>query len=164
MWACNCFECPGRVELQAAATGSASTLDRITGRFVGGFHGAIVNKFPISSSDLGQYLSMGSEQAFPRNLAISLSPSQSRQVGNCVLMVNKVVRVRLEPELEIQAATLTSDQRRRLARLYYRWAKQLYVSADLLDLHAGLWPERSELRRGRLSPQQGPRPATSPMY
>ncbi|HYE30969.1 MAG TPA: hypothetical protein VEH27_06065 [Methylomirabilota bacterium] len=52
------------------------------------------------------------------------------------------VRVRLEPELEMMTVTYSSEQCRALARLYYRWAKQLYVKASILA------PEPGAVRRG----------------
>lgn len=51
-------------------------------------------------------------------------------------------RVTLEPELEIQVLTLNAEERRRLARIYFRRAKQLFVSAHVLDLDAGVAPAR----------------------
>ena len=40
---------------------------------------------------------------------------------------------RMEPDLEFMAGTLTPSQRRLLARKYYRWAKQLWVTAHILQ-------------------------------
>jgi hypothetical protein len=53
--------------------------------------------------------------------------------------------VRLEPELQMQAATYTPHQRRVLACVYERWAHQLRVSARLLEKHR-LKPRRDPLR------------------
>lgn len=44
-----------------------------------------------------------------------------------------MTKVVLEPELEIQVVSLSAQQRRDLARVYFRWAKQLYRSADIID-------------------------------
>lgn len=52
------------------------------------------------------------------------------------------LKIQLEPELELQAATLDAHQRRALARLYRRWARQLEVSAKMLELHAKPSPKR----------------------
>ena len=41
-------------------------------------------------------------------------------------------RVVLEPALELQVITLDWRARRSLARVYFRWAKQLYVSSAIL--------------------------------
>lgn len=43
------------------------------------------------------------------------------------------IRVRLEPALEEHAALLNPSQRRALARVYQRWARQLRVSAKILE-------------------------------
>jgi len=59
------------------------------------------------------------------------------------------VNIQLEPELEIQTVTLDAAQCRSLARVYFRWAKQLYLKADALDVRAGLWPARRVRRRAR---------------
>lgn len=48
-------------------------------------------------------------------------------------MSKPFVRVRLEPSLEIQVITLSPVQRRALARVYERWARQLRVSAKILE-------------------------------
>lgn len=45
-------------------------------------------------------------------------------------------RVILEPELQIQVVTLTPRQRRLLGHLYLRWARQLFVSARILERDA----------------------------
>lgn len=50
--------------------------------------------------------------------------------------------VKLEPELQLKAATLNPDDRRALARIYFRWARQLWVSARVLELHAVPWKRR----------------------
>jgi len=44
--------------------------------------------------------------------------------------------VTLEPALERLAGSFTPHQRVMLAKKYFRWAKQLYVSAALLRLQA----------------------------
>jgi len=46
------------------------------------------------------------------------------------------IRVRLEPDLELQALTLSAAQRRALAAVYERWARQLRVSAAILERDA----------------------------
>jgi hypothetical protein len=43
------------------------------------------------------------------------------------------VRVRLEPRLEAIAGSLPAGERRKLAKVYYRWAKQLWLSAEVLE-------------------------------
>lgn len=45
-------------------------------------------------------------------------------------------RVILEPDLELVAGALDAPARRRLARQFYRWAKQLWTSAAILDQDA----------------------------
>jgi hypothetical protein len=42
-------------------------------------------------------------------------------------------QVTLEPELEAEACLMTSSQRREFARKLERWARQLRVSAVILD-------------------------------
>ncbi len=42
-------------------------------------------------------------------------------------------RVVLEPELEAQVQGMDSINRRLLAKVYFRWAKQLYVSSHVLE-------------------------------
>ena len=49
-----------------------------------------------------------------------------------------MVKIILEPDLEVQAGHLNAEECRRLARLYYRWSKQLFVKARILDSH-GNW-------------------------
>ena len=44
--------------------------------------------------------------------------------------------VTLEPDLESSAGHLGIEGRRSMAARYWRYAKQLYASADLLELHA----------------------------
>ena len=48
--------------------------------------------------------------------------------------MDKKTRVILEPTLESKAFCLTACQRRELARKFERWARQLRVSAKMLDL------------------------------
>jgi hypothetical protein len=43
------------------------------------------------------------------------------------------IRVVLEPDLQEQAELLTASQRRALAKIYRRWARQLEVSAKIMD-------------------------------
>jgi hypothetical protein len=43
------------------------------------------------------------------------------------------IRVVLEPDLQEQAELLTAPQRRALAKIYRRWARQLEVSAKIMD-------------------------------
>lgn len=56
----------------------------------------------------------------------------------------------LEPELELIAATLSPTQRRELARVYRRWARQLFVSARVLEKYQ----QPSLPRLKRLSPSK----------
>jgi hypothetical protein len=44
-----------------------------------------------------------------------------------------VIRVRLEPRLEAIAGQLPASERRNLAKVFYRWSKQLWVSAKVLE-------------------------------
>jgi hypothetical protein len=46
------------------------------------------------------------------------------------------VRVKLEPDLEKHASTLKPHERRVLARKFYRWAKQLWISAQIIERDA----------------------------
>ena len=43
-------------------------------------------------------------------------------------------RVRLEPELEEDAALLTPPERRAMARKLERWARQLRLSATIMEI------------------------------
>jgi hypothetical protein len=43
------------------------------------------------------------------------------------------IRVVLEPALQEQAELLTAPQRRALAKIYRRWARQLEVSAKIME-------------------------------
>ncbi len=45
--------------------------------------------------------------------------------------------ITLEPELQLQTVSYTAAQCRALARIYYRWARQLFVKARILDRVAG---------------------------
>lgn len=54
--------------------------------------------------------------------------------------------VKLEPELQMEAATFTPHQRRVLACVYERWAHQLRVSAKVLE------KRRQSLPRASLKP------------
>ena len=49
----------------------------------------------------------------------------------------------LEPELEEEAALMTPSQRRAFAEMLERWARQLKVSAVILERRAGLRPRPS---------------------
>lgn len=61
-------------------------------------------------------------------------------------------RVWLEPVLEARVAGWSAARRRRLAKIYYRWAMQLFVSARILGY------DRSPRRRVELSrPPRGVR-------
>ena len=53
------------------------------------------------------------------------------------------IRVSLEPKLEAQVALMTPAQRREMARLFFRWSKQLYVSAAILEADAQPLPQRA---------------------
>ena len=48
--------------------------------------------------------------------------------------MDKKTRVILEPTLESKVSCWSSCQRRELARKFERWARQLRVSAKMLDL------------------------------
>ena len=58
-------------------------------------------------------------------------------------MQRNMIRVCLEPDLEREVWHLNSYQRRALARRFYRWSKQLWVSATILDRDAEPKPPRS---------------------
>ena len=44
----------------------------------------------------------------------------------------------LEPLLQIQVITYDANQRRRLGHVYLRWARQLFVSARVIEKASGL--------------------------
>jgi hypothetical protein len=50
--------------------------------------------------------------------------------------------VKLEPDLQARAATMTPQQRRELADTFGRWRHQLLVSASVLEKHATPWKRR----------------------
>lgn len=62
-------------------------------------------------------------------------------------------RVRLEPELEEIAALLTAPQRRIMAAKLSRWARELMVSAAIIDADATGYrrPSLRPLTRRRLA-------------
>lgn len=66
-----------------------------------------------------------------------------------------VIRVRLEPRLEAIAGRLPAPDRRKLATVYYRWAKQLWVSAQVLE------PQPRKERRLRFA-RRDPQPKEQP--
>jgi hypothetical protein len=49
--------------------------------------------------------------------------------------MERKMKIILEPELEVQAVSLTASQCRALSRVYRRWSRQLYVKAKMLELH-----------------------------
>lgn len=51
-------------------------------------------------------------------------------------MKTKTPTVQLEPELEEIAGHLNAHKRVMLARKFFRWSKQLYVTAQILRRHA----------------------------
>lgn len=53
--------------------------------------------------------------------------------GKGTVVLGRKPRVRLEKNLEAFAGSWRHDRRRRMARVYYRWAKQLWKSADILE-------------------------------
>jgi hypothetical protein len=59
-------------------------------------------------------------------------------------------RVRLEPELEAEAGDLSPDARDQMARLYYRWAKQLWASAQALRARPLRRPARQRAHDARI--------------
>ena len=63
------------------------------------------------------------------------------------------VRVTLEPVLEVEACLMTAAKRRALARTFERWARQLRVSAKILEVDEAPRPRPSlrALPRRRLS-------------
>ena len=48
-------------------------------------------------------------------------------------VMNSKTRVVLEPELEAQVVNVDSHGRRMLAKVYFRWAIQLFVSSRILE-------------------------------
>jgi hypothetical protein len=60
-----------------------------------------------------------------------------------VRMIKRAIT--LEPALEELAGNLTPHQRVMLAKKFFRWSKQLYVSAHILRRHAAP-PPRPGLR------------------
>lgn len=57
----------------------------------------------------------------------------SNPVGENSGVMNSKTRVVLEPELEVQVIHLNSFDRRQLAKVYFRWAIQLFVSSRILE-------------------------------
>lgn len=51
--------------------------------------------------------------------------------------------VRLEPELQMRCATFTPRQRRDMAKVFMRYARQLFVSARVLEAQSIPWRRRS---------------------
>lgn len=47
--------------------------------------------------------------------------------------MQRIHRVRLEPELEEECGSMRPIQRRKMARKLYRWAKQLWISAAIIE-------------------------------
>ncbi len=94
-------------------------------------------------------------------LAKTLSPLRSRLTSGVSVMPQIVIRVRLEPRLEEIAGDLPPEERRRMASLYYRWAKQLWLSADVLEPRPRPGPPR-RYARPALPPKapQTPKPAS----
>lgn len=69
---------------------------------------------------------------------------ESRRVRNLVV---------LEPQLEMQVQAMGPMERLELGRLYYRWAKQLYVSLGVLaPQHLPSAPRRLRRPAPRLQP------------
>lgn len=48
-----------------------------------------------------------------------------------------VLRVRVEPALEGMVSGMAPVERRALARKFYRWSKQLWVSAEIIERDSG---------------------------
>lgn len=48
------------------------------------------------------------------------------------------MKITLEPELELQVVGASPTERHAMARLYFRWSKQLFLSAELLRVPSGL--------------------------
>jgi hypothetical protein len=61
--------------------------------------------------------------------------------------------VKLAPDLQDLAATLTPSERRDLANMFGDWSHQLTVSANVLEMHASPWRRRS---LPRIDPQKLP--------
>lgn len=55
------------------------------------------------------------------------------------------IRVRMEPDLEESAGHLLPHQRRALARKFYRWSKQLWLSAEIIEKDEGPKPPPKRL-------------------
>jgi len=64
----------------------------------------------------------------------------ARELSNHFMDNDKKTRVILEPMLESKVSCWSSCQRRELARKFERWARQLRVSAKMLDLDEGPKP------------------------
>lgn len=58
-----------------------------------------------------------------------------------------MIKVTLEPDLEIQAVTLTANQCDALANTYRRWAHQLAVKASIMRRSASRPPSGVRLLR-----------------
>jgi len=56
------------------------------------------------------------------------------------MIMKSNMKVRMELELEALAGHLNASDREVLARKFYRWAKQLYVSSHILRQHSGRAP------------------------
>ncbi len=61
------------------------------------------------------------------------------------------IKVTMEAELEKHAGHLNAHERVMLARKFYRWAKQLYVSAQILRRDAPPAPPLPKCPRRKLS-------------
>ena len=69
-------------------------------------------------------------------------------------MIGGKMRIKMEPDLEMHAGNFTAAQRRELARKLERWAKQLRISAFIIDRDSAPRPRpalkrlsRTQLRR-----------------
>lgn len=63
-----------------------------------------------------------------------MNPEEAhKEVSHAKESASFKIRVRLEPDLESEVATLRPHERRRMARKLYRWAKQLWLSADIIE-------------------------------
>jgi hypothetical protein len=69
------------------------------------------------------------------------------------IMKRKIIRVRLEPVLEQQALLWTPARRRAMAAKFERWARQLRVSASILEPDCPPRPPLRLLARHLRKPQ-----------
>jgi hypothetical protein len=78
----------------------------------------------------------------------SLRPTPTPKIIRIMIKL----RVMLEPELQQEVGTMRPEARRVMARKLYRWAKQLWISADILEAHENACPVKrlKRIKKDRL--------------